>query len=121
MMGMLGSAEVQAAALPWKLLLSCAVVAWCAVRALEWAWWRPRRLVRALQSQGLQGTTYRSLAGDAPLMERLNHEARSRTLPLGCHDIVRRAMPMFHQTMKQHGAFLPFLRAHAFFHLRFCS
>ncbi|KAL6615624.1 hypothetical protein ACP70R_037894 [Stipagrostis hirtigluma subsp. patula] len=91
------------AALPWKQLLLLAALAWCAVRALEWAWWRPRRLGRALRAQGLRGTAYRSLAGDAPLSERLNREARSRTMPLGCHDVVPRAMPMFYQTMKEHG------------------
>ncbi|TVU35852.1 hypothetical protein EJB05_17759, partial [Eragrostis curvula] len=98
-MSLLGA---QAAALPWKQLLACAVVAWCAVRALEWAWWRPRRLGRALRAQGLSGTVYRSLEGDAPLMDRLNREARSRPLPLGCHDVVPRAMPLYHQTMKEH-------------------
>lgn len=91
---------------PLPLLLYAAmgaVLAWCAVRVAEWAWWRPRRLERALRSQGLRGTAYRSLAGDAALGVRLNGEARSRTLPLRCHDVVPRAMPMFHQAMKEHG------------------
>lgn len=99
--------DARAPPLPWKLLaLLCAAalaLAWCAVRALEWAWWRPRRLARALRSQGLCGTSYRSLAGDAALTEELNREARSRPLPLGCHDVAPRAMPLFHQTMKEHG------------------
>ncbi|KAM0841880.1 hypothetical protein ACQ4PT_058728 [Festuca glaucescens] len=97
-------------AFPWEqqrlvllYAIAGAVLAWCAVRTLEWAWWRPRRLERALQSQGLRGTAYHSVAGDAPLLERLNREARSRTMPLGCHDVVPRAMPLFHQTMKEHG------------------
>ncbi|KAF7036897.1 hypothetical protein CFC21_047415 [Triticum aestivum] len=91
---------------PRELLLyvvAGAAIAWCAVRALDWAWWRPRRLDRALRSQGLRGTPYRSVAGDAPLAERLNEDARSRSMPLGCHDVVPRAMPLFHQTMKEHG------------------
>ncbi|CAM0907021.1 unnamed protein product [Alopecurus aequalis] len=96
-------------AFPWEdqqlLLYAVAgsALAWFAIRALEWAWWRPRRLERALRSQGLRGTAYRSLAGDAPLLVRLNKEARSRTMPLGCHDIVPRAMPLFHHAMKEHG------------------
>ncbi|CAM0907022.1 unnamed protein product [Alopecurus aequalis] len=96
-------------AFPWEdqqlLLYAVAgsVLAWFAVRALEWAWWRPRSLERALRSQGLRGTAYRSVAGDAPLLVRLNKEARSRTMPLGCHDVVPRAMPLFHQAMKEHG------------------
>jgi predicted signal transduction protein with EAL and GGDEF domain len=42
--------EAVAAALrrasPQMLLLAVGVVlvCWCAARALEWAWWRPRRL-----------------------------------------------------------------------------
>ncbi|KAL5220958.1 hypothetical protein ABZP36_025671 [Zizania latifolia] len=83
--------------------VAAVLLAWCAVRALDWAWWRPRRLERALRSQGLRGTPYRSPAGDAPLNVRLNNEARARTMPLGCHDVLPRAMPLFHQTMKEHG------------------
>ncbi|KAM0821787.1 hypothetical protein ACQ4PT_071949 [Festuca glaucescens] len=45
----------------------------------------------------------RSLAGDAALLVRLNKEARSRTMPVGCHDVVPRAMPLFHHAMKEHG------------------
>ncbi|GJN18317.1 hypothetical protein PR202_gb05465 [Eleusine coracana subsp. coracana] len=101
-MGLLGAGDALEA-FPWMKLLACAFMAWCAVRVLEWAWWRPRRLSRALRSQGLRGTAYRSLAGDAPLTERLSREARSRPLPLGCHDVVPRAMPMYHQIMKEHG------------------
>lgn len=89
---------------PRMLLAVSAVLAcWCAARALEWAWWRPRRLGTALRSQGLRGTAYRPVAGDEPLNARLNREARSRTLPLRCHDIVPRAMPLLHQLIKDNG------------------
>ncbi|KAJ1284419.1 hypothetical protein BS78_03G202800 [Paspalum vaginatum] len=101
--GVRGRLLGDAPSFPWAQVLLWAAVAWCAARALEWAWWRPRRLGRALRAQGLSGTAYRSLAGDAPLTERLNREARARPLPLGCHDVVPRAMPLFHQTMKEHG------------------
>ncbi|KAF7075423.1 hypothetical protein CFC21_080205 [Triticum aestivum] len=83
--------------------VAAAAIAWCAVRALEWAWWRPRRLDRALRSQGLRGTAYRPVAGDVQLSQRLNKEARSRTMPQGCHDVVPRAMPLLHQAAKEHG------------------
>nr|CAB3476665.1 unnamed protein product [Digitaria exilis] len=80
------------------------VVAWCAARAVEWGWLRPRRLARALRAQGLRGTPYRPLAGDEPLAQRLAREARSRPpLPLGCHAVVPRAMPFFHRAMEEHG------------------
>ncbi|KAJ1283056.1 hypothetical protein BS78_03G098800 [Paspalum vaginatum] len=75
-----------------------------AARAAEWAWLRPRRLGRALRAQGLRGTAYRPLAGDAPLADRLSREARARPpLPPGCHAVVPRAMPLFHHAMKEHG------------------
>ncbi|RCV21222.1 hypothetical protein SETIT_4G121400v2 [Setaria italica] len=50
--------DAQAALFPWKqvALCLCVVAAWSVVRALEWAWWRPRRLGRALRSQGLRGS-----------------------------------------------------------------
>ncbi|CAL5038380.1 unnamed protein product [Urochloa decumbens] len=104
----LGSPLEVSAAFPMSttaatMMLLSVLVAWCAVRALEWAWWRPRRMARALRSQGVRGNEYRSLAGDAPMSELLEREARSRPLPLGCHDLVPRAMPLFYQTMKQHG------------------
>ncbi|KAL6627602.1 hypothetical protein ACP70R_031328 [Stipagrostis hirtigluma subsp. patula] len=93
---------------PWNvpLLLLCALVAWCAaLRVLEWAWLRPRRLGRALRSQGLRGTAYRPLAGDAPLSDRLAREARSRPpLPPARHNgVVPRAMPLLHHAMTEHG------------------
>lgn len=106
LLGSSSAGDAQAAPFPWKLLLvlyAAAALAWCAVRVLAWAWWRPRRLGRVLRSQGLRGTAYRSLAGDARLTQRLNREARSRPMPLGCHDVAPRAMPLFHHTMKEHG------------------
>jgi hypothetical protein len=103
-----GPSHGELAPSPWKaqqlLLPPCALlVAWCAARALEWAWLRPRRLERALRAQGLRGTAYRPLAGDAPLADRLNKEARAAPLPPGCHDVVPRVLPLFHHAMKEHG------------------
>ncbi|CAL4964535.1 unnamed protein product [Urochloa decumbens] len=84
--------------------LLVAVVAWCAARAAEWAWLRPRRLGRALRAQGLRGTAYRPISGDAAVADRLALEARSRPpLPPGCHAVVPRAMPLFHRAMEEHG------------------
>ncbi|WVZ71855.1 hypothetical protein U9M48_020387 [Paspalum notatum var. saurae] len=98
--------EAEAPSSPWKqaaplcAAVVFAVVAWCAVREAEWAWLRPRRLGRALREQGLRGTAYRPLAGDAPLADRLAREARAwPPLPPGCHAVVPRAMPLFHHAM----------------------
>lgn len=86
----------------WAVVL--AAVAWCAARAAEWAWLRPRRLERALRAQGVRGTAYRPLAGDAALSDRLAREARSRPpLPPGCHAVVPRALPLVHHAINEHG------------------
>ncbi|CAO2193179.1 unnamed protein product [Urochloa humidicola] len=113
--GSLGLAAVGEAPPPWNKahpqllpLLICAalaaVVAWCAARAAEWAWLRPRRLGRALRAQGLRSTAYWPISGDTALADRLVREARSRPpLPPGCHAVVPRAMPLYHHAMEEHG------------------
>ena len=90
---------------PWSLAGAAAAMAllWLAGWILEWAWWTPRRLGRALQAQGLTGTRYRLFIGDVTKNARLNREARSRPLPLGSHDIAPRVEPMYSNTIKEHG------------------
>jgi len=90
---------------PWNLAGAAAAMAllWLAAWILEWAWWTPRRLGRALQAQGLRGTRYRLFTGDVPENSRLNREARSKPLPLGSHDIMPRVQPMLSNTIKDNG------------------
>jgi hypothetical protein len=76
---------------------------WLAAWILEWAWWTPRRLGRALEAQGLKGTRYRLFTGDVPENARLNKEARSKPLPLGSHDIIPRVQPMISNAIKENG------------------
>ncbi|XP_073115298.1 cytochrome P450 CYP72A616 [Elaeis guineensis] len=71
-------------------------------RGLEWLWWTPRRLERALRCQGLRGTRYRFLHGDLKETARLNKEARSKPMPFS-HDIVPRVAPFFHRAIKENG------------------
>ncbi|KAL5227655.1 hypothetical protein ABZP36_015920 [Zizania latifolia] len=94
---------------PWSLAGAAAAVAllWLVAWTLEWAWWTPRRLERALRAQGVRGTRYRLFTGDVLENARLGREARSKPLPLGCHDIVPRVLPMFCNAVKEHGK-LPF-------------
>ncbi|RRT76636.1 hypothetical protein B296_00000168 [Ensete ventricosum] len=72
----------------------------CAVWALNWAWWRPRRQERALRSQGLHGTPYRLLRGDLKEDARLLAEARSKPMPLS-HHIIHRVAPLLHAAMSE--------------------
>ncbi|KAG6482620.1 cytochrome P450 72A397-like [Zingiber officinale] len=71
--------------------------------AFNWAWWRPRRLERALRAQGLRGTPYRFLHGDLPEEGRLNADALSKPMPLS-HDVAARAVPFLHRAMSEFGS-----------------
>jgi len=93
---------------PWQALAgaaAAAVLLWLVAWTLEWAWWTPRRLDRALRAQGLRGTRYRLFTGDVRENARRNREARTKPLPLGCHDIIPRVQPMFHDLVKENGNF----------------
>ncbi|XP_073108783.1 cytochrome P450 CYP72A616 [Elaeis guineensis] len=73
-----------------------------AVRALEWVWWRPRRLEGLLRAQGLSGTRYRFFYGDLKDNLRLRKAARSKPMPLS-HCIGPRVLPFLHQAIEDHG------------------
>lgn len=91
----------------WSVdLLGSAVAAGFVVvflRLLNWAWLRPRRLDRALRAQGLRGTTYRFVYGDAARMEQLRKEREAKPLPDLTHDIIPRIAPLFQEAMREHG------------------
>ncbi|KAH7651918.1 Secologanin synthase protein [Dioscorea alata] len=96
------------------MMMLCTVVlqvllvwAW---RTLDWVWFTPRRLERELRRQGLRGTNYRILYGDAKDFVRLAKEAGFRPLPLHCHDIASRVLPLFHKAITYNGIIF-------FFHL----
>lgn len=72
------------------------------LRLLNWLWLRPRRLDRALRAQGLRGTTYRPIYGDASRMEQLRKERQAKPLPPS-HDIIPRVAPLFQEAMREHG------------------
>ncbi|CAL4948595.1 unnamed protein product [Urochloa decumbens] len=76
-------------------------------RAVEWGWLRLRRLGRALNAQGLRGTTYRFPSGDLVEEKLLLDAQRARPLPLSSsssspHDIAARVDPLVHNTVKEH-------------------
>ncbi|THU62057.1 hypothetical protein C4D60_Mb01t01140 [Musa balbisiana] len=76
-------------------------LAW-ALRVLNWAWWRPRRLERALRTQGLNGTAYRFPYGDLKENVLFSKEARAKPMPLA-HNIIPRLLPFFHRVMDEYG------------------
>ncbi|XP_072973255.1 cytochrome P450 CYP72A616-like [Typha angustifolia] len=85
----------------WGLVLGV-VFLWWAVRVLDWAWLKPKRLGRELRAQGLRGTEYRFFYGDLTENARLNKEAQSEAMPLS-HDIIPRVAPLFHRAMEENG------------------
>jgi len=72
-------------------------------RLLELLWWKPRRLERLLRAQGLAGTSYQFLTGDLKDENLLKKEAMSRPLPLRCHDIAPRILPLHYKNVQAHG------------------
>lgn len=91
---------------PWSLLAGAAAMAtlYWAVQMLEWVWWGPRRIERALRAQGLGGTEYRFLRGDIKEEQRLMRAALSKPVPMDRpHDIVPRVAPLLHRVTAEHG------------------
>ncbi|XP_048536733.1 cytochrome P450 72A15-like [Triticum urartu] len=76
---------------------------WQVKRLVDYTWWRPRRLQRALRAQGLRGTPYRFPVGDLGDYGRQGKEASSRALPLRCHDIRAHVAPYLCSTVREHG------------------
>ncbi|KAG6473058.1 hypothetical protein ZIOFF_066965 [Zingiber officinale] len=82
-------------------LAALLVAAW-AVRMLNWAFWEPRRLDRALRSQGLKGSSYRPISGDLKDFVRLTEEARGKPMPFS-HAIFPRVSPFLKRAADAHG------------------
>ncbi|RCV26313.1 hypothetical protein SETIT_5G235400v2 [Setaria italica] len=89
---------------PWSLLCSAGalVALWWAWRVLESTWIVPRRLGRALQSQGLPGTAYHFPFGDLKEFARLAAAARAKPMPLS-HDITPRVHRLYYNIIREHG------------------
>jgi cytochrome P450 len=56
-----------------------------------------------LRAQGLRGTSYRFLIGDIFDYVRRSREARSRSIPLRCHNIAPLVAPLLHDIVQEHG------------------
>jgi hypothetical protein len=95
---------------PWSVLGGAAAVLflWLASQVLEWAWWAPRRMNRALRAQGLRGTRYRLLCGDLIEEQRLRAAALARPVPVDRpHDFLPRVAPFLHRVLQEHGRYEP--------------
>lgn len=88
----------------WSLLGFLGVfvaISW-AYRVLESTLIVPRRLGRALQSQGLRGTTYRFPFGDLKELARFAVAARAKPMPFS-HDITPRVNRLYYNNIREYG------------------
>ncbi|KAL6348765.1 hypothetical protein AAG906_033421 [Vitis piasezkii] len=65
-------------------------------------WWRPKSLEKQLRRQGIRGTRYKLLFGDAKAMKQSFMEARSKPMALN-HSIVPRVLPFYHEMAQKYG------------------
>ncbi|KAK9937708.1 hypothetical protein M0R45_014480 [Rubus argutus] len=86
-----------------SLVFVSILVRW-AWRALDWVWFKPKRLERCLRVQGLKGNSYRLLYGDMKENSILLKQAKSKPMNLSSsHDIAPRLIPIVEQTVKTYG------------------
>ncbi|XP_071905021.1 cytochrome P450 CYP72A219-like isoform X1 [Coffea arabica] len=81
------------------LLLLVVAVSW---KALNWVWFRPKKLEKRLKEQGFRGNPYKLLHGDFKEMSTLYTEAQSKNLNLS-DDIVPRVIPQYLGAVKKYG------------------
>ncbi|KAK9059916.1 hypothetical protein SSX86_020620 [Deinandra increscens subsp. villosa] len=75
---------------------------WCALRFLNWVWFKPKRIEKLLRKQGINGSPYKFLFGDAKEMVKMINEAKSKPINLD-EDIVSRALPFDHKSVTTYG------------------
>ncbi|KAF2558281.1 hypothetical protein F2Q68_00017726 [Brassica cretica] len=71
-------------------------------KGLNLAWFRPKKHEAYLKRQGLSGTPFTFLVGDAVREASMVEQAKSRSISLS-DDYTPRVMPMILQTVKDHG------------------
>ncbi|URE09395.1 Cytochrome P450 [Musa troglodytarum] len=73
--------------------------------ALEFLWWRPKRLEKHFARQGIRGPPYRFFIGSVNEMVGMMLEASSEPMtPQTSHDILPRVLPFYHYWKKIYGS-----------------
>ncbi|KAJ0678055.1 putative secologanin synthase [Helianthus annuus] len=75
---------------------------WCALRFLDWVWFKPKRTEKFLRKQGLKGSSYKFLFGDMKELVKMVKEAKSKPISLN-HDIVSRVTPFEYKSVTAYG------------------
>ncbi|KAL1560602.1 cytochrome P450 CYP72A219-like protein [Salvia divinorum] len=71
-------------------------------KLLNWVWFTPKKLEKILRQQGFKGNSYKLFYGDFKEIGRIATEAVSKPMDFS-NDIMPRALPIYHQTSKNHG------------------
>ncbi|XP_058095277.1 cytochrome P450 CYP72A616-like [Magnolia sinica] len=84
------------------LMISASLLLSCAVRVAYYIWWRPMKLQKHLNQQGIKGNPYKLFYGDMKEMVRLMKEAWSKPMNL-THQIAPRVFPYFYDLVQKEG------------------
>ncbi|KAK9085594.1 hypothetical protein Sjap_026005 [Stephania japonica] len=69
---------------------------------LVWVWWKPMKLQRYLEKQGIKGHPYKLLLGNLKELIHVTNEALSKPMKVS-DSILSRALPFEHHLAKEHG------------------
>ncbi|XP_077227833.1 cytochrome P450 CYP72A616-like [Tasmannia lanceolata] len=72
------------------------------MRIAYFIWWKPMKLGKQLQQQGIKGTPYKLLFGDTKEIGKSMEEALSKPMNLN-HQTAPRLLPFVHQMVQKHG------------------
>ncbi|XP_058095276.1 cytochrome P450 CYP72A616-like [Magnolia sinica] len=84
------------------LIISASLLLSCGVRVVYFIWWRPMKLQKHLNQQGIKGNSYKLFFGDMKEMGRLMKEAWSKPMNL-THWIAPRVFPYFYHLVQKEG------------------
>ncbi|XP_058095284.1 cytochrome P450 CYP72A616-like [Magnolia sinica] len=84
------------------LIISASLLLSCAVKVAYSIWWRPMKLQKHLNQQGIKGNPYKLFFGDMKEMGRLIQEAWSKPMNL-THQIAPRVFPYCYDLVQKEG------------------
>lgn len=83
--------------------LLCIVVVTCLIKAVNWVWFKPKKLERVLRQQGFSGNPYRILFGDFKDFVRMRTEGLTKPVANISDDYYSRADPPRYQLSSKFG------------------
>ncbi|KAH9302632.1 hypothetical protein KI387_014215 [Taxus chinensis] len=87
----------------WVIVVVSAGLGVLLLEVVKAIWWKPLQMKKHFETQGVRGTPYKLVYGDAADIVRMAREESCNPLPLLGHNIVPRVLPAFHQWGKTYG------------------